>query len=95
VLCGALPCCGASACVSMLITSVAILESDGAHDPYCTNDCLYSHAIRRKQKLKLRKYDPQREFSRMRANLHDTKNAWSESALREISQIDHKNCISK
>jgi hypothetical protein len=32
----------------------AHLDSDGAHAPYCTNDCLYRHATRRKQKLKLR-----------------------------------------
>jgi hypothetical protein len=46
---------------------VPSLESDGAHTPYCTNDCLYRHAIRRKLKLETA-YDPQRETLRMRAS---------------------------
>jgi hypothetical protein len=33
---------------------VPILEWDGAHATYCTNDCLNRHAPRSKQKLKLR-----------------------------------------
>jgi hypothetical protein len=52
-LCGTLHWCGASACVIVYTTSVPILESDGEHAPYCNNDCLYRHATRRKQKLKL------------------------------------------
>jgi hypothetical protein len=47
-------------------TSVPILESDKEHAPYCTNDCLYRHATRRKLKLKIA-YDLQREIVRMRA----------------------------
>jgi hypothetical protein len=46
--------CGDSACVSVPTTLVSILEWDGAHAPYYTNDCPYRHATRRKQKLKLR-----------------------------------------
>jgi hypothetical protein len=47
-------CCGTYPCVSMPTTSVSILDSGGAHAPYCTNDCLYRHATESKQKLKLR-----------------------------------------
>jgi hypothetical protein len=50
---GVLPHCRDSACVSVPTTLVSILESDGAHAPYCKN-CLYRHATRRTQKLKLR-----------------------------------------
>jgi hypothetical protein len=49
-------------------TSVPILESGGAHAPYCTNDCQYCHATHRKLKLET-VYHPQRKISRMQANL--------------------------
>jgi hypothetical protein len=48
-LCGALPRCGASTCVSMPTTSVLIWDSRGAHALYCTNDYQYCHATRRKE----------------------------------------------
>jgi hypothetical protein len=51
-LCGALPCCRASACASVATILVPILETDGAHAPHCTND-LYRHATRIKLKFKL------------------------------------------
>jgi hypothetical protein len=46
--------CGASACVSVPTISAPILVSDGAHAPYCTNDCQFCHTPRRKLKLNLR-----------------------------------------
>jgi hypothetical protein len=52
-LCGALPRCGAYACVSVTTTLVPILEPGGAHTPYCANDCQYCHATRRKLKLRI------------------------------------------
>jgi sulfatase maturation enzyme AslB (radical SAM superfamily) len=66
-LCGAVPHCGASACVSVPTTSVPILESGGAHASYCNKDCEYCHATRRKLNLETA-YHAQRELSRMRAN---------------------------
>jgi hypothetical protein len=66
---------GVSACVSVRIlhnergtTSVPTLESGRLHAPYCTNDCQYCHATSRKLKLETT-YHPQRENSRMQANL--------------------------
>jgi hypothetical protein len=44
----------------------ALLETDGAHAPYCTNDCLYRHATRRVTETQTA-YDPQRDILRMRA----------------------------
>jgi hypothetical protein len=38
----------------------------GRYAPYCTNDCQYCHATRRKLKLESARH-PQREISRMRA----------------------------
>jgi hypothetical protein len=58
---------GASACVSVPTISAPILVTDGAHAPYCTDDCQLRHAPRRKLKLETA-YHPQREISRMRAN---------------------------
>jgi hypothetical protein len=46
----------------------AYLESDGTHAPYCTNDCQYCHATRRKLNLETANH-PQREILRMRADL--------------------------
>jgi hypothetical protein len=66
-LCGALTRCGESACVSVPSTSVHILESGGAHALYCTKDCQYCLATRRKLKLETA-YHPQREILRMQAN---------------------------
>jgi hypothetical protein len=66
-LCVAFPRRGTSVCVSVPTTSVLILESDVAHAPYCTNDCLYCHATRRKLKLETA-YDSQREIWHMRAS---------------------------
>jgi hypothetical protein len=47
--------------------NLPILESGGAHAPYCTNDCQYCHTNRRKLKLEIA-YHPQREISRMQVN---------------------------
>jgi hypothetical protein len=63
--CAGLTHCGVSACVSVQLQSP--LESGGVHALYCTNDCQYSHATRRKLKLKTANH-PQREISRMLGN---------------------------
>jgi hypothetical protein len=58
--------CGASACVGVPTTLVPILESDGAHAPFCTSntvDCQYCHATLRKMKLETA-YHLQREITR-------------------------------
>jgi hypothetical protein len=44
--------CGASACVGVPTTSVPILEADGEHALYCTNDCV-TQLDENKNKLKL------------------------------------------
>jgi hypothetical protein len=55
--------------------------TDGAHAPYRTNDCLYHHAIRRKQKLKPRMIRSVKHACkpnpRAWANSRDSKNALS------------------
>jgi hypothetical protein len=51
-------------------TAVPILESGGAYAPYCTNDCQYCHATRRKLKLETA-YHPQREISHLSLSYMD------------------------
>jgi hypothetical protein len=80
--------CGASTCVSVPTASMSILESNGTHAPYSTNDCLYSNATRRKLKLET-VCDPQREILRMRANPGwanplDTENALTAELMAQI-----------
>jgi hypothetical protein len=60
------PACVTSACVSVPSTSVSILEWDGAHAPYCTNDYLNCHTTRGKQKLKLHMIRSVKFYARVR-----------------------------
>jgi hypothetical protein len=55
------------ACVSVPTISVPILESGGAHGPYCSKNCQYCHATRRKLILETACHS-QREISRIRAD---------------------------
>jgi hypothetical protein len=95
---GAWSAAGASACVSAPATSVPMLESDVAHAPYYTNDCLYRQATCRKHKLKLHNH-PLREISRMRAvprawtNPHDTKNALTIEKKNESRKTQLSSCL--
>jgi hypothetical protein len=61
-------------CSNVPTISVPILKSHGAHAPYRTNNCLYRHTTRRKQKLKLRMIRSVR-FHACGPNPRDTNNA--------------------